>query len=337
VDQGVERFTKHLLLLLGRSSGKRLGGESGGLGSGSLLTGVLGSNGHLGTSGSVGGETLGLTDGRGSTVGSGSGTRGRRSSSRSGVSLGHGTGVRTGRGHTVWGHTGHTGLTVGSVSSRSTLHHLRVAGVIHHGGTSHGHHARSTVAAGTHGRVAVHGVGHVRGHTGAVVAHSLVLSLRHLRLESLSSDILSLGKSDIQGLGANHLAVHFGNSLGSLVGGRVADETKVLGSSLVVLHDSTRGDCSKGVELGSESLVIPLVVEVLDVEVDTGRLGLLLVSSLLVTLLELVVSLGSLLGSAGVKLLSLELLLVELLDGLDGSLVVDVVDETETGCQLDSG
>jgi hypothetical protein len=148
----------------------------------------------------------------------------------------------------------------------------------------------------------------------------------------LSSDILSLGEGDVQGLGANHLAVHLRDSLGGLIGRRVADETKVLGSTLVVLHDPARGDGSEWVELGSESLIIPLVVEVLDVEVDTGRLGLLLHSSLLVTLLELVVSLGSLLGSASVKLLSLELLFVELLDGLDGGFVVDKVDETETRC-----
>jgi hypothetical protein len=148
----------------------------------------------------------------------------------------------------------------------------------------------------------------------------------------LSSDILSLGEGDVQGLGADHLAIHLGDSLGSLVGRRVADETKVLGSTLVVLHDPARSDGSEGVELGSESLIIPLVVEVLDVEVDTGRLGLLLGSSLLVTLLELVVSLSSLLSSTSVELLSLELLVVQLVDGLGGGLVVDIVDETETRC-----
>lgn len=324
VDQRVKSFTEHLLLLDGTGSGQRLGRKSRSLlRSGGL---VLGSDGHLGASRSVGGESLGNTDGRGSTVGSLGSRSGRGSSSRSGVVGGHST-VGSGWGHTVR-HGGHTGLTVGSVSG-SVLHHLGSTWVSHHGSTSHGHHVGLTVSG--HGWVAVDGLTHVTGTHGSTWVTTSVLSLRHLRLESLSSDILSLGQGDVQGLGADHLAVHLGDSLGGLVGGRVADETEVLGSTLVVLHDSAAGDCSKGIEFGSESLIIPLVVEVLDVEVDTGRLGLLLGSSLLVTLLELVVSLSSLLGSSGVKLLSLELLLVQLVNGLGGGLVVDIVDETETG------
>jgi hypothetical protein len=320
VDQRVESFTEHLLLLLGRSSGQRLGRESRSGGSGGLLTGVLRSDGHLSTSGSVGRETLGNTDGRRSTVDSrtGSAIRG------SGTSVVGRHTVRTGRGHTIR-HGGHTGSTVRSVSG-SVLHHLRSTGVsTHHG--SHGHHTGLTVSG--HGRVAVYGLTHVSGSTHTVESHSR-LSLVDLRLESLSSNILSLGESDIQRLGANHLAVHLGYSLGSLVGGRVADETKVLGSTLVILHDSAAGDCSEWVKLGSESLIVPLVIEVLDVEVDTGRLGLLLVSSFLVSLFELVVSLGSLLGSSSVKLLSLEVLVVQLVNGLGGGFMVDIVDETET-------
>jgi len=324
VDQRVKSFTEHLLLLNGVGSGQRLGRESGSLSrSGSL---VLGSNRHLRTSGSVGGESLGNTDGRGSTVGSLSTRSGRRSSSRSGVVGGHST-VRSSGGHTVR-HGRHTGLAIRSVSG-SVLHHLGSTGVSHHRTTSHGHHVGLTVS--RHGRVAVDGLTHVTGTHGSTRVTASVLSLRHLGLESLSSDVLSLGESDVQGLGTDHLAVHLRDSLGSLIGRRVADETKVLGSTLVVLHDSAAGDCSEGVELGSESLIIPLVVEVLDVKVDTGRLGLLLGSSLLVTLLEFVVSLGSLLSSAGVKLLSLELLLVQLINSLGSGLVVDIVDETETG------
>ena len=307
MDQRVKSFTEHLLLLLRRSSGKRLGRESRLSRGSSLLTSKLRSDWHLATSGEVGGESLWGGVGGRSTVGSlllrtTVGGRGRGSSSRSGVVGWHLT-VRTGRwGHTIWhGHTtGHTGLTAGSVS-RSVLHHLgstRVAA--HHGSTSHWHHTGLTV--GGHGRVTVHGLTHEWSthSTTTLVVHSLVGSLSHLGLESLSSDVLSLSEGDVEGLGTNDLAVHLRDSLGGLIGSGETNETKVLGGSLVVLHDLARGDGTERVEFGSESLVIPLVVEVLDVEVDTGRLGLLLEPSLLVSLFQLVVSLGSLLGSTSV-------------------------------------
>lgn len=73
-----------------------------------------------------------------------------------------------------------------------------------------------------------------------------------------------------------------------------------------------------------------LTVKVLDVEVDTGRLGLVFESLLLVGSSQLLVSLRSLLSSANVELLALDLLLVELLDGLGGGLVVGKVDKAES-------
>ncbi len=88
--------------------------------------------------------------------------------------------------------------------------------------------------------------------------------------------------------------------------GKLTLETPL--SSFMTLHD---GDGAKRVELGSETVVVHSstvcqlhhagwaerrTVKVLDVEVDTGALGLLLDSLVLVVLSELLVSLGSLLG-----------------------------------------
>jgi len=156
------------------------------------------------------------------------------------------------------------------------------------------------------------------------------LTLLHLRLEGLTTDVLALSKSDVEGLGADHLAVHLLDGLGGLIGGRVANETEVARSSVLVLHDLAGSDSSKGVELSSETLVIPLIVKVLDVKVDTGRLGLVLHALLLVGSAEFVITLGPLLGTTDVKLLSLPLLVVELIGSLLGRLVRDKVDETET-------
>jgi hypothetical protein len=146
----------------------------------------------------------------------------------------------------------------------------------------------------------------------------------------LSTDILSLSERNVKRLGTDHLAVHLGNSFGRLVGRRVADETEVLGDALVILHDSAAGDGSEWVELGSKTVVIPLVIQVLDVKVHTGRLGLVLETLLLVALSQLFVSLGSLLSSADKELLALPFGLIERIDSLLGRLVIDKVYETES-------
>lgn len=320
VNQGVEGLSEHLLLLGRSSSGKRLSSQLGRSSLSGLGSGLLRSNGHLTSGHGSGGETLGSADGR----------SGRSGGRGSGVAVGSVVGGHTWvarhlRGHAVW--HGDTGLSVGSRVSRSSLlHHGRVT----HGSTSHGHHTRLTSVSG-HGRVAVHGGLHVAGgaHGSSAKGDSLSLSLLHLRLQGLSSDILSLSKRDVEGLGTDHLAVHVLDGLGRLVGGGKADETKVSRGTILILHDLARGDGSKGIKLGSESVIIPLVVEVFNVEVDTGRLGLVFESLLLVGLSQLVVSLGSLLGSTNVELLPLPLLVVELLGGFDGRLMRGVVDKTK--------
>ena len=111
--------------------------------------------------------------------------------------------------------------------------------------------------------------------------------------------------------------------------------TLLLGGSLVtvqrlgVAHDLGGGDGAVRLEDLAELLVVNVVGEVLDVQVDALVLGALLLAGGLVLLAELLLTLVLLLGAANVKLLSLEVRVVQLLDGLVGVLVVDVVDETE--------
>lgn len=260
VDQGVKGLTEHLLLLGRSSPGQRLGIKSASLrGRRGLL---VGSSGHLATSrDGTSGETLGSTDGAGATVTGTVGVGGSRDSGTTGSDRVTGsTGVRNLRRHTVGGNTTGQGLAVG-VESGSGLHHvLGGTGVAHHRATDRGHTRHGLTVSG-HGRVAVHGLAHVTLHAGetSTVLHSLLSSLGNLGLEGLSTNVLSLSKSDVKGLGADHLAVHLRDSLGGLIGGRVADETKAPRDTTVVPHNLGGSDGTESLKLSTETVIIPLV------------------------------------------------------------------------------
>lgn len=168
-----------------------------------------------------------------------------------------------------------------------------------------------------------------RGETHHLLGPDLV-ALRDLRLELRLADVLALGERDVEGLGADHLAVELGDGLGRLVGGGEADKAKALGDGLVVDHDLARGDLPKGLKLGLELLLRHVVVEVLNVEVHALVLEGRLVFLLLVRALELLLSLALALRARDEELLAAEVLLVEVLERLAGVLVVVVVDESES-------
>lgn len=72
-----------------------------------------------------------------------------------------------------------------------------------------------------------------------------------------------------------------------------------------------------------------LTIKVLDVKIDTSTLCLILEPLLLVHLLQLVITLNPLLGTADVDLLAVDLLLVEGVYSIICSVVVNKVDEAE--------
>lgn len=96
-----------------------------------------------------------------------------------------------------------------------------------------------------------------------------------------------------------------------------------------IAHDLGRCDGTELREDGSKLVVVDIIAQVLDVQVDTLVLAGLLHASGLVGLAELLLTLVLLLSTSNVKILALEVLAVELLDSLVGSLVSGEVDETE--------
>lgn len=96
-----------------------------------------------------------------------------------------------------------------------------------------------------------------------------------------------------------------------------------------VAHDLSGGDGAKGCEHIAKLVVINIVIKVLDVQVDTLVLGLLLETGSLVLLAQLLLTLVLLLGAADVQLLAVEVGVVQLIDSLGGSLVLDVVDKAK--------
>lgn len=97
-----------------------------------------------------------------------------------------------------------------------------------------------------------------------------------------------------------------------------------------VPHDLGRGDGAKLGEHLSELLIVNVVIKVLDVQVDALVLVGLLKARGLIRLSQLLFTLMLLLGTANIELLAAEVLAVEILNSLVGSLVGGEVDETET-------
>ena len=340
---GVQVLTNHLLLLIGIGSGQSGSGQASGLGSrgsgsgssGTVSTGLAlvlgetttaGTGDAAGSSGTLGaGGTLGTTLLTGGTAALrlGAGTL------AAGTALAH-------RGealaHRVAGH-GSTGvhlLGLVRVNPAGAGDHTGLAGVDHTATTL----GREATGTGVEELGRVHAAGHLAGH----LLHAELGALGHLGLQLRLADLLALGKSDVDGLGAEHAAVHLGDSLGGLIGGREADETETLGgtldllsllSSLLIAHDLGGGDDTINGELLTELLIIDIVIQVLDVQVDALVLVELLHLLLLVLLLELLLTLTLLLGAGDEQLLLLVLGIVELIDGALGILVVFEVDETE--------
>lgn len=331
-DERVDSLTEHLLLLSGSGSAKSGSGEllrSRGGGT-FLASGLL----TLRTGTVLSRSTTGGTTVRSSSSGTSTGTRSHTANLlllllSSVTSRAHRTSVRhtSGRHRVRHGSGGSThGLTVRTVSRSTTGGNHTGRRVAHHGTSSTVSSRRRRVVHGLLGHVSS---GSTETGSGGHL-HSLVVSRSDLVLESCSSGLLSLSDGDVEGLGADHLAVHLCDGLSGLIGGREANETETSGSTtLLVSHDLARGDRTESVELGSESLVIPVVSDVLDVQVDTLVLGLLLESGSLVRSSELLVTLVSLLGSRDKELLALVLGVVQSVNGLLGVLVSLKVDETE--------
>jgi hypothetical protein len=208
------------------------------------------------------------------------------------------------------------------------------------GGSTHAglrrvsHHTAARTTGSTRESLRTGGIVHggTAEKAGRGEAHRLLhaqVALSNLALELLAADVLALSERDIERLSTDHLVIHLRHSLGSLIGGRIADETKALRGSLVVAHDLAAGDRAKGLELGTELLVIDVVLEILDVQVDALVLALFLGTSLLVRAAQLLVALSLFLSARDVESLAVQFKLVELFDSLLSIVVVLVVDESE--------
>src|SRR5690606_11294426 len=120
------------------------------------------------------------------------------------------------------------------------------------------------------------------------------------------------------------------NSLGGLLGAAEADETKALALASFIPHDLGGSDGAKAFKLGPQLVVVNLVVEILNVKVDSLVAGSLLDASSLVLLAQFLLTLVLLLSATNIEPLALIVLVVKLLDGFGSSFVGDKVDETES-------
>jgi len=263
LDADVEALSKELLLLLERDVSEDRGGqgllaagELGGAGGGSGLVG-LGTHGLVNTVADTGVELVApvaVASERG--LAGGDTTR----ASHPGAGGTRATGGTLPGGPDAAGTAGHLGVHELGVLARGTL----LRGVPPGPGGHHGVETLAGQAAVEHGGVA-HGAGHGTSLLGEPHLHAGVV----LGLEGLPADLLALGEGDIDGLVANHLAVHLGERLGGLLLRGEAHESKAPGVALLVNLDLGRGDGAEGGELLAKLLVVDGVIEVLDVEVDT--------------------------------------------------------------------
>merc|ERR1719447_2502558 len=162
------------------------------------------------------------------------------------------------------------------------------------------------------------------GHCGHEVAsHAHLLHAAHLLhpharhpLDVLRGKVslpvlLSLGEGNIEGLCNDDPSIHLCDGLGCLLGGRETNESEALAPAFFV-HDLGAGDRPVGGKLLPQPLVIDGVVKVLDVEVDALVSVQPLQLQLLELLLQLLLALSLLLGSADVQSLAKHLHSVEL-------------------------
>ena len=181
------------------------------------------------------------------------------------------------------------GLTVGTRENHAS--YLCVGGVTGagwgHAWLTIAHHATSARRREVAARRIVHRAVHVatRDTSSSGLLHADLVTLSDLALQLLPADLTTLGEGDVERLGANHLVVHLCDSFRGFFGTGVTNETEALGMVLVVAHDFGTGDGSEGLELGTELFIIDIVVEILDVEVDSLILAQLLHFGLFVRLL----------------------------------------------------
>mmetsp|Transcript_7336 Transcript_7336/g.24627 ORF Transcript_7336/g.24627 Transcript_7336/m.24627 type:complete len:601 (+) Transcript_7336:467-2269(+) len=130
------------------------------------------------------------------------------------------------------------------------------------------HHARRRLTV-VHGRTRDTRRRHVRRHT---TRHTTDGTLSELRLETHAAFLLALRESNVQGLGANHLAVHFRHGTSGFVGRRERHEGRATRSTRGVAHDAARGDGTKLLEQLTELFIVRAIFQVLDVQVRASHL-----------------------------------------------------------------
>jgi hypothetical protein len=137
--------------------------------------------------------------------------------------------------------------------------------------------------------------------------HANLVPLSNLAFQLLPPDLTALSERDVQRLGANHLVVHLCNRLASLFGRGETHEAKAFRGPLLVMHDLTASDSTERFELGAKFFILDVILQVLDVKVDTRIFAELLHLGLLVGPTQLFLTLSLLLGSGDEEFLPVDL------------------------------
>mmetsp|Transcript_18281 Transcript_18281/g.27277 ORF Transcript_18281/g.27277 Transcript_18281/m.27277 type:complete len:404 (+) Transcript_18281:122-1333(+) len=350
MNERVQAFSNHVLLLFGRSAGK--------CGRGELLIGCRWSLGRrrllhaswttLWRRRSTGIACLLVEFNGGLACHSGSTAHSSTSSGRSTSTTASRT-ASTSSGSTTARLSGHHAVAWHGVSTRSSRlalhdistpsgHHLRAHGVgrLHtsRSRTSWHVHAWSTgVAAHRTSHWTTHGASHHSRLAGGISTALVVLSL-----QLCPTDITTLRQGNKDGLSSNKLSIHLIHGTGRILGRRVANESKsTRHTRLEILHNTSTGNCSHGGELITQDIISDRVFQVLDVKIHTLEFGNTLHLLRLVLLTELTLTFCLLLSTANKQGLGssltvfggLELFLIHFLHGLSGGFVLDKVDESK--------
>mmetsp|Transcript_4749 Transcript_4749/g.7340 ORF Transcript_4749/g.7340 Transcript_4749/m.7340 type:complete len:349 (-) Transcript_4749:1021-2067(-) len=342
MNERVQAFSDHVLLLFGRSAGK--------CGRGELLIGCRLSLGrrllHASRTTLWRRRSTSIAcllvefDGRltchsGSTAHST--TSSRRSTSATSTSSGStSTTARLGGHHAIAWHgigTWSSGLALHDVTTPSA-HHLRAHGVgrLHtsRSRTPRHVHAWST---GPLGHWATHWASH---HS---LAGSISTALVVLSLQLCPTDITTLCQGNKDGLTSNKLSIHLIHSTSSILRSRVANESKpTRHTRLEILHDTSTGNCSHGRELITQDIIGDRVFQVLNVEIHTLEFGNTLHLLRLVFLTKLTLTFSLLLSTTNKQDLGgsfsifggLELFLIQFIHSLGGGLMFHKVDESKS-------
>mmetsp|Transcript_6690 Transcript_6690/g.15234 ORF Transcript_6690/g.15234 Transcript_6690/m.15234 type:complete len:558 (-) Transcript_6690:17-1690(-) len=148
-----------------------------------------------------------------------------------------------------------------------------------------------------------------------------------------------LGQCYEDGLARNNLAVHFVHGPGRILWGAKAHESKSTGhSSLEIAHDTCTGNGTHDAEFIPKHIIRDAIVQVLDVEVDSLKLGNTIHLLRFVLAAKFTLTLRLLLGTSNIKdlggglaivFINGEFLVVHGLDGGGGALVVGKVDKAK--------